>query len=400
MKLSYSLTGLLILCAACQPKPQQGYTLNGVLTGDAESGKAYIEKTDYAAAKTIILDSAVISNGKFQLKGKVEQPEMYKLIIDLNKPGEEEDLRNKKLSYPFYLENSDITFEGDVATLPGYFWSERKTVPPTITGSATQDLYTSYQNDLKEINDTLRKLNNRYIYEYNIPTMNGEDKAEVGIEIVKAEKEWGKQMQSKKLEFIKNHPSSVVAYDEVNSFLEGLEVSITAAQIDEMVGWLKPAWEGTPKFESLLLAATKAKKLAIGEPYLDESFLTTKGDTVKLSSIMKKGDYVMLEFWASWCGPCRGEIPHLVKVHQKYPNFELISISVDEKEADWQKAMKEEGMTWKQLRIAGGIYGEAAKAYNITGVPTCIILDKEGRFYKTNMRGAYLDEFLQEIYGK
>ena len=92
MKLSYSLTGLLILCAACQPKPQQGYTLNGVLTGDAENGKAYIEKTDYAAAKTIILDSAVITNGKFQLKGKVEQPEMYKLIIDLNKPGEEEDL--------------------------------------------------------------------------------------------------------------------------------------------------------------------------------------------------------------------------------------------------------------------------------------------------------------------
>lgn len=78
----------------------------------------------------------------------------------------------------------------------------------------------------------------------------------------------------------------------------------------------------------------------------------------------------------------------------------IVSVLVDEKEADWQKAMKEEKMTWTQARIADGIMGENVKKYNITGIPTCPILDGEGRFYKTNTRGAYLDEFLMELYGK
>ena len=97
----------------------------------------------------------------------------------------------------------------------------------------------------------------------------------------------------------------------------------------------------------------------------------------------------MLEFWASWCGPCRGEIPHLRHVYQDYKDkgFEIISISIDEKKTDWDKAMKEEKMVWKQLCDPNGFKGPVAQKYNITGVPTCILLDKEGRIFKTEMRG-------------
>ena len=93
----------------------------------------------------------------------------------------------------------------------------------------------------------------------------------------------------------------------------------------------------------------------------------------------------MLEFWASWCGPCRGEIPHLRHVYQEYKDkgFEIISISIDEKKTDWDKAMKEEKMVWKQLCDPNGFNGPVAQKYNITGVPTCILLDKEGRIFKT-----------------
>ncbi len=399
MKRNYFFIVLLVLCAACQTK-EPGFIINGTLNGEAEGGKVYIEKRESSKDKSNLSDTATIIGGKFQLKGMVNEPKMCELIIDLNKPGEEPDMVNKKFSIRFYLENSEITFDGDIDTLPGFYWSERRTVAPTITGSATQDLYQSFLADLKEVSDTLRKLDHRYIYEYNIPTIDGEDKTAVGIEIVKSEKSWLKKKREKTLEFIQTYPSSIVALDQVRQFVEGLSVNATVAQIDEMMDWLKPSWEGKTAFESLKLSMEKAKKIAIGEKYLDENFVNAEGDTVKLSSLIKTDRYTMLEFWASWCGPCRGEIPHLVKVHKAYPDFDIISISVDEKDADWQKAMKEEGMIWKQLRIPGGFYGEAAKAYNISGVPTCIILDKEGRFYKTEMRGAYLDEFLQEIYGK
>lgn len=398
MNLSHLFTGSLIICAACQPQ-HDGFTINGKLTGEAENGKVYIQKVVYTEEEAPILDSTLITNGMFQLKGKVDEPEMYRIIIDLNKP-DEEDWQNKKFSCPFYLENSEISFEGDIATLPGFFWSARKTVSPTITGSSTHDLYLSYQKQLKEINDTLQVLNYRYINEYNLPAMQGKEDTQVGIEIVKAEKEWTTKLQNKTLEFIRQNPSSIVSYDLAAAFVNGMAVDLTKTQIDEMITWLKPHWKHSPKMEALLLSAEKAGNIAIGEKFLDETFLNTKGENVKLSSLIEEGKYVMLEFWASWCGPCRGEIPHLVKIHKKYPDFKIISISIDEKDADWKKAMKEEGMTWDQLRIEGGFYGEAAKAYHITGVPTCIILDKEGRFYKTNMRGAYLDEFLQSIYGR
>ena len=108
----------------------------------------------------------------------------------------------------------------------------------------------------------------------------------------------------------------------------------------------------------------------------------------------------MVEFWGSWGGPCRGEIPHLRHVYQEYKDkgFEIISISIDEKKTDWDKAMKEEKMVWKQLCDPNGFNGPVAQKYNITGVPTCILLDKEGRIFKTEMRGAALDAVLQELY--
>ena len=86
------------------------------------------------------------------------------------------------------------------------------------------------------------------------------------------------------------------------------------------------------------------------------------------------------------------------KVHEKYKDFAIVSISVDEKDSEWQKALKEEKMDWTQGRMEGGIYGEAAQQYHIMSVPMCLILDKEGRFYKSNVRGAYLDAFLEDLY--
>lgn len=384
---------------ACQQK-QEGYVINGTLQGDAEGGRVYlVDEYSYPPVK---YDSTVVKDGKFTLKGKLDVPAKFcSLVIDVNEPdAEDPDYRDKMLKYNFYVENSNITFDGDMATLPSYYWNPDRKGVPTITGSASQDLYRKYTDSLKDISSKLSELNQRYSKEYIIPEMDGKDVTETGVEIVKAMQPLNQERQNLDLKFIKENIASVVGYDQLMNNFSGMYVPFTAEQIDEMLSWAEGPWAGTPQLNELKEAAAKAKKMAVGQKIIDGEFLNPKGEKVMLSSLIPKDKYVMLEFWASWCGPCRGEIPHLVKVNKKYKDFDIISISIDEKDADWQKAMKEEGMVWKQLRNPNGMKGVTLDEYNIQGVPTCIILDKEGRIYKTNMRGAYLDEFLIETYGK
>lgn len=399
-----TLLAAVALLAGCQPGAGPGYTLDGVLTGgEAPTGMAYLQ-LQMPDGQMVSTDSATITDGKFSLKGHVDRPQMYTLRIDL-RTDPTESVRGKVFASHFYLENSPITFEGNLKTLPGVFYDpERPLEAPVIKGSATEDFYARFRADIKPVSDSLAVIDRRYWEEYTAPMMNDKehkhDYTEVGVALVKEEARWRKELQEKTLAFIRENPSSVVAFDQLVALFSDFTVNYSGKQIDEMRSWVADAWTGTPQLAALDSIVSRIKPVALGEKYADIDVQTPDGKTVKLSSLIPEGKYVMLEFWASWCGPCRAEIPHLVRVHEKYKDFNIVSVSVDEKEADWQKAMKEERMTWTQARITGGIMGEEVKKFNITGIPMCMVLDGEGRFYRTNTRGAYLDAFLMELYGK
>lgn len=399
-----TLLAAVALLAGCQPGADPGYTLDGVLTGgEAPTGMAYLQR-QMPDGQMVSTDSATITDGKFSLKGHVDRPQMYTLRIDL-RTDPTESVRGKVFASHFYLENSPITFEGNLKTLPGVFYDpERPLEAPVIKGSATEDFYARFRADIKPVSDSLAVIDRRYWEEYTAPMMNDKehkhDYTEVGVALVKEEARWRKELQEKTLAFIRENPSSVVAFDQLVALFSDFTVNYSGKQIDEMRSWVADAWTGTPQLAALDSIVSRIKPVALGEKYADIDVQTPDGKTVKLSSLIPEGKYVMLEFWASWCGPCRAEIPHLVRVHEKYKDFNIVSVSVDEKEADWQKAMKEERMTWTQARITGGIMGEEVKKFNITGIPMCMVLDGEGRFYRTNTRGAYLDAFLMELYGK
>lgn len=399
-----TLLAAVALLAGCQPGAGPGYTLDGVLTGgEAPTGMAYLQR-QMPDGQMVSTDSATITDGKFSLKGHVDRPQMYTLRIDL-RTDPTESVQDKVFVSNFYLENSPITFEGNLKTLPGVFYNpERPLEAPVIKGSATEDFYARFRADIKPVSDSLAVIDRRYWEEYTAPMMNDKehkhDYTEVGVALVKEEARWRKELQEKTLAFIRENPSSVVAFDQLVALFSDFTVNYSGKQIDEMRSWVADAWTGTPQLAALDSIVSRIKPVALGEKYADIDVQTPDGKTVKLSSLIPEGKYVMLEFWASWCGPCRAEIPHLVRVHEKYKDFNIVSVSVDEKEADWQKAMKEERMTWTQARITGGIMGEEVKKFNITGIPMCMVLDGEGRFYRTNTRGAYLDAFLMELYGK
>lgn len=384
---------ILTLCACSR---EEGYTINGLLSGNAEGAKVTLISDTQET-----IDSATVSNGKFTLKGKIDAPGMHALIIDTNDPdAAEPDYRNKTCKVNFYLENSDITFEGNVDSLPTYYYNPERKGVAVIKGSASQDLYENFKASIKDISDQLSEIDNLYSTEYTMPELEGQDASARGIELVRQEYALRQQKDEATWRFIAENPASVVALDEASYIINGYQTAPTSAQIDSLLSILRPHWENTGRFDQLVANADIARSLAIGEPYIDLRLLNANGDTVRLSSLVPEGRFTMLEFWASWCGPCRGEIPHLAKVNSKYPDFKIISISVDSDDASWQKAMKEENMTWTQLRNPDGMDGDVRDRYNIYGVPTCLILDKSGRFYKSNMRGAYLDEFLDSAYNK
>jgi len=112
-----------------------------------------------------------------------------------------------------------------------------------------------------------------------------------------------------------------------------------------------------------------------------------------------KGKYLIIDFWASWCGPCRQEIPHLKEVYKKYKDkgLEILAVSVDAKEADWKKAMAEERMAWPQINAKES--KPVMASYLFSGIPYLVLVDKEGNIVEKNLRGESLDKKLKEIFG-
>ena len=375
--------GMAALLAACQQTQKEQYSIDGMLTGDnIETGMAYLQK--YQNGEYVRLDSAVVENGAFTLKGKVDYPEMYNLCIELGDQTEKESAQ-KILWLNFYLENSPISIEGDANTLPEATWNpDKKYTKPVIRGSKTEDLYQQLNQSLKAYDDSIAILNNRYGEEYYKPRFeknNTVDYDKAGIAIVKEEQKQLALRQENILEFIKQNPTSVVALDQIKMILSGTFTDFTVQQIDNMYNMVAPSWQGTQQLQELSTLVNAVKPLAMGEKYIDIDVQTPDGKMVKLSSLIPEGKYTMLEFWASWCGPCRGEIPHLRKVNKQYKDFAIISISVDEKEKEWQKAMKEEKMIWTQARITDGIMGETVKKYNLTGRSSYLHYPRQGRTF-------------------
>jgi peroxiredoxin len=142
----------------------------------------------------------------------------------------------------------------------------------------------------------------------------------------------------------------------------------------------------------------KLRRLAIGSPAPDISLPDPDGNIVRLSSL--KGSYVLIDFWASWCGPCRKENPNVVRLYEQYHDqgFEIFGVSLDRKAEDWVKAIKDDGLTWVQVSDLKYFESEAAREYNINAIPATVLLDKDGNIIAKNLRGKMLEDKLAQLF--
>ena len=143
----------------------------------------------------------------------------------------------------------------------------------------------------------------------------------------------------------------------------------------------------------------KYVNLAIGSMAPDITLQDPQGNVVSLSSM--KGKVVMLDFWASWCKPCRKENPNVVKMYNKFKGkgFEIYGVSLDENKDEWVKAITNDELTWKHVCDFGGWYSAAAKTYDVTSIPFTVLITKEGRIANKGLRGEALEKSIKTLLG-
>ncbi len=385
-----------VLCSCSGP----GFEIDGSLA-NAEGAKVVLYEQQLWGM--VPLDSAVVKDGVFTLSGRLESPVQCRIMVfteangDITVSGDEAEA----LSATVYMDNSQIVFSADASTMSTYYWSEdREVVPPVIKGSSEQDLKEELDSLRRTVSDSLSSVSRRISEIYYGPMLENVFPTE-GADLASKEMALMKERLKITLDFVRQHPEAAVSFDEIAYlFADGSMSPYTADEINGFVALLEPHWKGTARFKALQEAAAGAAELAVGEKYKDAEFYDLEGNKVMLSSVVPEGRITMLEFWASWCGPCRGEIPHLKYIHERYPEFDIISISLDDNIDEWKKAVREENMDWIQLRDVSMMDGNAMKLYGVMGIPCCIILDEQGRFFKTDMRGPYLDAFLRDYYGR
>ncbi len=140
-------------------------------------------------------------------------------------------------------------------------------------------------------------------------------------------------------------------------------------------------------------------KVAVGKHYTDIALKSPEGKLVKVSDFVGKNKLVLIDFWASWCGPCRAEMPNVVKAYSEYKDkgFAIVGVSLDQDAAAWKKAIKDLGITWAQMSDLKGWKNAGAALYNVRGIPATVLIDQTGTIIAKDLRGEELEAKLKEV---
>lgn len=387
----------IVALGSCKTKAPDGFVIKGNITGDANGKQVYLYADDNMKDK---VDSVVIENNTFTFKNKVAYPTLYTLEIvkNANATGRE---RYQNAVIPVFVENAKIEITAILDSIPT---AMQKMIEPaypyqnvTIQGSAANDLHMGFSNGKKAYDKAQRAAFDAYIAYLNPGKDKEKEPISVGIERVTKVDEASDARRAYIKDFVEKHPDNPVAAYAIQANLN----QFSAPAIDELLALLSPELIASVLGQNLTEAAAKVKKTAIGSKYVDLSLDDHQGNPVKLSDYLGKGKYVLLEFWASWCGPCRADIPHLKEVYALYhpEGFEVIGISMDDKKENWLKAIDEEKLPWLQVSDLKAFNSDVSKLYGVSGIPTCLLIDPEGTIVTRNMRGSWMDKKLIELYG-
>ena len=355
----FFLLAVVLGLNACQPKGKD-FKVN-VSLANGNDKTVYLQK--YVDNVPVIIDSAVIANETAVLSADKDNPQiLYALKI-----------KGMRGSMPFFADNKDVAFVGDINNPQAV----------EIIASETQAELDAYNEELKSFDSQIRELyalmndaiaNNDSIMMDSLNT--------VGTALME-------QQDSFRDDYIKAHPESFVTH----YILDGVKQDYPVDQLkDLMAGFTTESIYR----DHLNEYVTKLERLEVGQPFIDFALMTNEDTEVVLSEMIPQNKLTLIDFWASWCGPCRRENPVVKAAYEQYHElgFNVIGISVDQDEEAWLKAVEDDQLPWTQVRDSEN---KVSEDYMIYYIPSNFLFDQEGNMVAKGLRGEELKAKLAEL---